>query len=372
MKDKSDADLPYPLKILVVDNLPPWYHGGVQKVIGETAKLLACTQNVHVEIRSGDLESTKSLTWNGISVKTYKTKGWLGYVSLEMLEQLKRDSKKFDILHVHGSGPFVPLVAALARKDTPLVYSAHYHPLASSLSRSPVKRVYDRLCNAYIFKTANKIICVSDTEKSSIQQRFRVPASLLVTIPNGVDVERIVRARPYDIDYKLVLSVGRLERHKLNQLTIAAMQYLPLDYRFYMVGTGSYQKKLQAVVQKLRLEKQIKILNSCSDDEVYRWLKTCSVVVNLSEIEAFGITVLEALAAGKGVIVNDKLGLAELAHRFTGAVFPVSRTQTEPLKLAELIEKVAATRAEGVDLHEFTWDRVTQHLLRVYRDIRQN
>jgi len=372
MKDKSDSDLPRPLKLLVVDNLPPWYRGGVQKVIGETAKQLARMNNVRVEIRSGDLESTKSLTWNGVPIKTYKTTGRLGYASFRMLQQLKRDSKKFDIFHVHGSGPFVPLVAAFARNDTPLVYSAHYHLRASSLARSPVKRVYDRLCNAYIFKRADKIICVSDTEKSSIQQRFKVPASSLITIPNGVDVDRIARARPYDIDYKLVLSVGRLERYKLNQLTIAAMKHLPWDYRFYMIGTGSYQKELQAIVRKRRLDKKIKILDSCSDDEVYRWLKTCSLVVNLSEIEAFGITVLEALAAGKGVIVNNKLGLAELARKYAGAVFPVSRAQTEPVKLADLIKTVAATPVACVDLREFQWDRITRHLLRVYSDISQN
>jgi hypothetical protein len=70
--------------------------------------------------------------------------------------------------------------------------------------------------------------------------------------------------------------------------------------------------------------------------------------------------------------VTSTLNEERSIGKFTGAVFPVSRTQTDPLKLAELIEKVAATRVEGVDLHEFTWDRIRQHLLRVYSDIRQN
>ncbi len=357
------------LKILVVDALPPWYHGGVQKVIGETAKRLVVEHDASVEIRSGDLTSTASLIWNGIPVKTYQTRRWQGYASLAMLKGLKRDLKRFDIVHAHGSGPVVPLLAALARGNTPLVFSAYFHPQASSLAGVPAKWAYDRLCNAYIFSKASRIICDSDTERKCVQHRFRLPARSLTTIPPGVDSVRIIEAKPYDVDYTLILSVGRLEKYKQNQLAIEAMKHLPTHYRFYMIGTGGYQRKLEAIIQKCQLGKRVKILDSCSDDEVYRWLKTCSVVVNLSEIESFGITVLEALAAGKSAIVNNKLGLAELARKFEGAVLPVNRKETDAAKLARMIEEVAGKRIDGVDVNEFQWNRIAQQVLAVYNDV---
>jgi glycosyltransferase involved in cell wall biosynthesis len=360
---------PQGLKILVVDALPPWYHGGVQKVIAETAKRLVAEHDISVEIRSGDLTSTASLVWNGIPVKTYHTRRWQGYASLAMVKEIKRDSKRFDIVHAHGSGPIVPLIAALARGTTPLVFSAHFHPQASSLAGVPAKYAYDRTCNAYVFSKASRIICVSDTERECVQHRFRVPAGLLTTIPNGVDSARIVEAKPYDVDYTLILSVGRLEQYKQNQLMIKAVKHLPAHYRFYMLGTGGYQRKLEALVQKCQLGDRVKIFDSCSDDEVCRWLKTCSVLINLSEIEAFGITVLEALAAGKGVIVNNKLGLAELARKFEGAVFPVNRKETDAAKLAKMIEEVASSRIDPVDLGEFQWNRIARRLEEVYDEI---
>jgi glycosyltransferase involved in cell wall biosynthesis len=369
LEDRASKSSAQGLKILVVDALPPWYHGGIQKVIGETAKRLVAEHDASVEIRSGGSTSSASRVWNGIRVKTYQTRRWQGYASLAMLREIKSDSKRFDVVHAHGSGPIVPLIAALAKGNTPLVFSAHFHPQASSLVRVPAKWAYDHLCNAYIFQKASKVVCVSDTEKKCIEQRFKLPAGSMVTIPNGVDTARIARAKPYDIDYTLVASVGRLEKYKQNQLTIEALKHLPKHYRFLMIGKGPYRNTLEDMIRKNKLGDRAQVLDSCSDDQVYRWLRTCSVFVNLSEIEAFGISVLEALAAGKGVIVNDKLGLAELARKFTGAIFRTDPDLTDPVKLAELIEKVAAKRIDNVNLGEFQWPGIARRLLEVYEDV---
>ncbi len=108
--------------------------------------------------------------------------------------------------------------------------------------------------------------------------------------------------------------------------------------------------------------------NESTDKEVYRWLKTCSVLINLSEIEALGITIVEALAARKGAIVNNKLGLAELAREFEGAVFPVNRKGTDPAELATAIEQIVSRRIAPVDLEEFHWNRIANEVFDVYRD----
>ena len=360
------------LKVLIVTALPPWYRGGVERVVGETAKQLVLNQNAEVEIRCGDLYASQSLVWNGIPVKTYKTTRWQRFASVEMLKEIKRDAKMFDVIHAHGYHTLSSSLAAAERGSTPFVFSAHFHPAASSRALAPVKWIYDRLFNARIFKNSARIICVSETEKKFIRQRFKLPTDSSIVIPNGVNAGEIARANPYKIDYKLILSVGRLVKHKQNQLTIEAMKYIPECYRFYMIGNGGYKRKLEVMARKYGLEARVKVLDSCSDEEVYRWLQTCAVIVNLSEIEAFGITVLEGLAAGKGVIVNNKLGLAELARRFEGAVFPVDREETDSVELAKIIEDVATKRIDRVDLHEFRWDRIAQRVLAVYLDIYQS
>jgi glycosyltransferase involved in cell wall biosynthesis len=360
------------LRILVVAPLPPWHSGGVERVVGEIAKQLSVGKYATVEVYSGDLTASESRIWNGIRVKTYKTKEWRRYASLALFDAIKKESKNFDVVHAHGSGTLIPLIAELAKGETRFVVSPHYHPQASRLSLSAIKRLYDSLFNAYVLRKANRVICVSDIERKYVRRRFKLPASSLVTIPNGIDIGPITKAKPFDVDYKVILSVGRLEKYKQNQLTVEAVKHLPAHYRFYMIGRGSYQRKLEMIIRKHQLEKRVKILGSCSDDDVYRWLRTCSVMVNLSEIEAFGITVLEALAAGKAVVVNNKLGLAELARKFENAVFPIDSNEIDAVKLATIIEEVASRRIGRVDLNEFQWNRIAQRVLEVYGDARDS
>ena len=138
----------------------------------------------------------------------------------------------------------IPLIAALAKGETRFVVSPHYHPHASRLSLSLLKKLYDSLFNAYVLRKASRVICVSDTERRYVQSRFKLPARSLVTIPNGIDIGRITKAKPYDVDYNVILSVGRLEEYKQNQLTIEAVKHLPAHYRFLI----DRQRQLSAEV----------------------------------------------------------------------------------------------------------------------------
>jgi len=93
--------------------------------------------------------------------------------------------------------------------------------------------------------------------------------------------------------------------------------------------------------------------------------------VNLSSIEAFGITVLEALAAGKPVIVNEEGGLRELADKFDG-VFPV---RVHEFKERDSIEKLAKIMRESMgkevktDLDEYDWDIIAKKVEEVYSEV---
>ena len=100
---------------------------------------------------------------------------------------------------------------------------------------------------------------------------------------------------------------------------------------------------------------------------LYSCLKTSALLVNLSEIEAFGITVLEALAAGTPALVNDKLGLSELARRFNRAVFSIPAS-VSARELAQRIIDVARTDIGFVDLNDFRWDRIAARTVEVYEE----
>jgi glycosyltransferase involved in cell wall biosynthesis len=146
------------------------------------------------------------------------------------------------------------------------------------------------------------------------------------------------------------------------------MKYVPEEYYLHIIGNGSYKRDLLKLIRQLKLEKKVRILSDLSDDEIYWWLKTCNLCINLSEAEAFGITVIEALCAGKPVIVNDRGGLAELAKNFPQAILPVKIEKGfSHKKLAELIILHYAKEID-VNLGPFAWKNIAERIKEVYND----
>ena len=356
------------MKILIVAPLPPYYRGGIERVVGELAQRLSRYHDADVHVWSGTLGHAQTCDWEGVHVKTYHTSRRVGYASPQMFVDLKRCGRSFDVIHAHSSGTLVPLMASLTATTTPLVVSPHFHPLASNKLFSRIKPFYERVVDRYTLDKANKVICVSETEAEMMRKRFAI-ADKVVTIYNGVNADKIQSAQPYKFDGKLILYVGRLERYKNIQLVVEAFAHLPKRFVFYIVGEGPYKSRLEALIHHYCLSERVKLLGACPDKELYRCMRTSALLVNLSEIEAFGITVLEALAAGAPALVNETLGLGELARRFDRAVFSIPVEAVSAHELAQAIHDVAGTDVGLVDLNDFRWDRIAARTLDVYKEV---
>ena len=355
------------MNILIIAPLPPYQRGGIERVVGEISRRLVQDHCGDVHVWSGTLGRVQACDWNGVHVKTYHTSKRAGYASLKMFRDLKLSARDFDIIHAHGFSSLIPFATALAAGRTPLVVSPHFHPQASSKLLGVLKLLIERTVDRYTLSRARKVICVSETEAGIIRERFAV-ADKVTIIHNGVDADEIQSAEPYEFDGKLILYVGRLERYKNIHRAIEAIDYMPQDFSFYIIGEGPYESQLAAVIQRNGLSERVRLLGTCADADLYRWIKTSALLVNLSEVEAFGITVLEALAAGKPVLVNDVFGLRELALRFRGAVFSIRADKINSRELARALEATARESSQ-VDLSDFRWERIAAQTLETYKDV---
>jgi len=353
----------------MVAPLPPYHRGGIERVVGELAQRLSLDYDADVHVWSGTLGHARTCDWKGVQLRTYRTSKRAAYASLRMFMDLKRFARDFDVVHAHGSSTLIPLVAALTAGRTPLVISPHFHPQASNQLLGTIKPFYERVVDRYTLDKANKVICVSETETDMIRRRFAI-TDKVVTIYNGVNADEIRSAKPYDFDGTLVLYVGRLERYKNIHRVVEAFAHLPNRFVFYIVGEGPYKSQLEALVHHCGLSERVKLLGACTDTELYRCMRTSALLVNLSEIEAFGITVLEALAAGTPALVNAKLGLYELARRFDRAVFSIPVGAISARELAKTIHDVAGTDIGFVDLNDFRWDRIAAQTFNAYSEAR--
>ncbi len=210
----------------------------------------------------------------------------------------------FDVITAHGtwwghfrSHAFLnPALGAELRKSVmPLVERANYRG-----------------------KRYRKIIAVSELTRRELRETYEVPDEDIVVIPEGVDLDRF---RPDDgrrrawrtkmgFDGELVLLHVTTDFVRKGLRTI--IQSLPLlsaDTRLVVVGgedPGPYLEE----ARRLGVAPQITFVRFA--DAIEDFYAGADIFVFPSHYEAFGLSLLEAMASGLPVICTSGLGAADL------------------------------------------------------------
>ncbi|MFX4262555.1 glycosyltransferase family 4 protein [Pelotomaculum propionicicum] len=343
--------------------------GGVEKLVQKISEELAAKGHEVEIITTGRDDATKTL--NGVSIRSFP-RSFPFYISYSLTDYLIRHGHHYDIVQAHNFHTLIPLQSAYARKKAakkfPLVLMSHYHGKGSSRYSSLLLKSGRRLFSAN-YRSADVILCHTEFESDLLKSHFALPKSKIRIIPGGVDIAGIEKTKPYDDAGKNLCVVSRLEKYKNIHLAIKAMYFLPEEYHLVIIGDGPYKPQLQRITGQLGLVRKVTFKNFVPLMELYSWLKTCALVLNLSDLESFGLTVIEGLAAGKPVVVNNRTALAELAKRFDG-VTAVDAAQLNPRELARAIQRRAETPlAEKPCLGQYTWKAVAEQLLGYYQSI---
>lgn len=189
-------------------------------------------------------------------------------------------------------------------------------------------------------------------------RRWGVPASRIHVIPNGIDASRFAydearrkEARAYHglpEDAYVIGGVGRLAPGKRFDLLVRALARMPGDVRLLLVGGGPEEEALRrlarglGVADRLVLTGERPYLPGPGDDApgVVALLSAMDVLASPSAEEAFGLAVVEALAAGLPVLYASCPAVQDLppgavpgARRITGGCGAYAR-ELLPLRAA--------------------------------------
>ena len=310
---------------------------------------------------------------NGVTVRRFPS--WAPhdayYVSPWQLVGLARRAQAFDLVHAHSFQALTCLNGALAAgRKRPFVFTPHYHGQGETVVRNLLHLPW-RIPGRWLFRRAQRVICVSSAERARLRQHF--PHARAVIIPNGVPLDGLRAAVSWPQDRQggpVILYVGRLERYKNVDRLIACVPCLPADCRLIIVGSGPHKHELLQQIGRLSRSDRgrVQITSDLTDEELIRWYKTCDVCVNLSGSEAFGITLLEALAAGKPVLANDIPAFREIST-LSPLVHLVNLRRLDDAGLARALVSAMARSGSPPDLTAYTWDEVARRTLGVYREV---
>lgn len=346
------------MKILFVTHRYPPRTGGVETHVREIATRLA-DRGHEVTVFSADAGSdvpTKS-TDDGVRVHRFRSVSPNGafYVAPRMVAAVRRAD--IDIVHAHNYHAFPLFFAALGATDERFVVTTHYHSESASRFRDVLLSLY-RPFGRWAIGQADEVIAVSEWERDRLYEDFGVDA---IVIPNGVDVERFANAEPEQRERPYLLCVGRMEVYKGVQHVIRALSDMS-EYELVVAGNGPYREELERIAREEGVADRIDFLGYVDDDRLPRLYAGADVYVTLSEFEAYGMTVAEALAAGTPCVIRERGGLVDWTDN--DGVVGISDISLGTIRTGV----IEATMSDPVSDPLQTWAAVTDEMEVVYRD----
>ena len=227
-----------------------------------------------------------------------------------------------DVIHVHYPSlhPFGPF-KAFQDNDTKLVCTEHW----SKVQNKTLKRenqIYLQDCVKYY----DHLICVGEPLVKSIRELTGTKRPISV-LPNIVSKEFsfsedhcVTKGRKFRF-----IGVGRLVKLKRFDLMIKAFidafkgnDKVKLD----IIGGGDEYTQLKKLIQLNQAEDQVSLLGIMNRKEVAAYYKKCNALLVSSNLETFGIPIIEAMATGLPVVTTDAMGFPSLFHKEHGYIVP--------------------------------------------------
>ena len=278
-----------------------------------------------------------------------------------------------DALHVF----FAPAYSAPLRLAAPTVVTMHdvsfaAHPEWFRWREGARRRWLARQTMA----KAWAVITVSNFSRSEILRCFDVTRSQVHVVRSGIMTRP---ARQHEANRALVLYVGSIfNRRHLPTLirALTKVRTLVPDAELAIVGPDrTYPRQdLAALAVQTGVQDHVAFRAHVPENELAALYDQANVFVFLSEYEGFGLTPLEALAAGVPIVVAETPVARELYAEAALYVPVANVTATADAIVALLTD--APLRARQLDhartvLPRFTWARAARETLTVLKDTAQ-
>ncbi len=334
--------------------------GGVELYVQQLCEGLASRGHA-VKVYTSDLDQHTQRTYlktgldqsEGEAVSVDRLHAWFlpglgGYpLLLGLPGKLAEESP--DVFHGHSfyysTADLTGTIARIKRK--PFVFNPYYYPRGTLKSRLYRKTIGQLVMNADV------VVCISEFEKNLIEASgFSVKRFELVS--PGVDLQEFERAHlpfyeRYGIDVSkkhILLFVGRLAPEKgLDILLQSFSSALDLEPEMLLVVVGpdaGYQQTLVGLAASLGCAQNTVFTGPLDRIDLVAAFQQATLFVFPTRYEAFGIVLVEAMAAGLPIVASRAAAVPFVVpDRECGLLSPVGDSSTIAGNIVELVRNPA-------------------------------
>lgn len=287
------------------------------------------------------------------------------------LPQLQKRFGTYDLIHLHGPVPTFSDVFLLAGRwgldgERPALVYTHHAPV--DLNSFPFRLLapsYNAL-QERMARLADHVVATTPTYGQRLSRH--VPPQKLSVVPWGVDYEQfqapIEKNGPFT-----ALFLGQIRPYKGLPVLLRAFQGLA-DARLWVIGDGHQARTNRKLAQELGLE-NVTFWGRLPDEAMIRGLRQAHVLVlpSVTHSEAFGLALLEGMAAGCVPVASHLPGVADVVGN-EGFTFPVGNAEA----LREILSRLQ--QDEALRLHHaqlaqaraglYPWERVVFGYERIF------
>jgi glycosyltransferase involved in cell wall biosynthesis len=217
-----------------------------------------------------------------------------------------------------------------------------------------------------VYRRCN-FLAVSPSTKQDLIARG-VAAERIRIVPNGVDCARYQPPRETPTGAPTLLWFGRVEPYKRLDVILHAFVRIRAQIpavRLVIVGSGTGLERTRELAAQLGLADAVTCTGLVSEAEKIRHMHAAHLVLNTSEKEGWGLTVVEAGACGLPTIASDVPGLRDaVLHGHTGLLVPHGDVAALAAASVDLLRDHARRRQLGGAARRwaerFSWDGVAR------------
>lgn len=299
------------------------------------------------------------------------------------LKKKLRFSDDKTVLHFHNQYNlffFLKMIPLHLRNKCIVAYTIHtgIWSLSWKTIEKTVKKKYFQEIEC--MKKADLIYALNQETVENAIKQISVDENKFVLINNGVnaaiyheltDGEKDVARKRYGFEGKKVfLQVGSIYENKGQKRSITRMRRLledNPDYMFAYAGgivSEEYKNEIDEYVNSLGLQSQVRYVGMVSPgkdlNELYN---TAEATIFSSDYEAFGLVIIESMAAGVPVLIDES---SSLPNR-PGNIF-YNDTNFEEIVTHEILNenrrKFHAGEARRNVMNNYSWDKIAEDYLR--------
>jgi glycosyltransferase involved in cell wall biosynthesis len=367
--------------------------GGVETNVRAIASALRA-RGQDVEIFTSDVydeprwerRSDFSPTVDGVPVHRYPAyKKLIPHLTLPLLPGLITGLSDFepDIIHAHSHRYGHVLEAAVVARERrrPLIVSLHYHPADHQETqwKRGLLRLQDFGFGASAYRVAHALVVETKQEADRVSEF--APSDRIHIIPPGIHLaawKEKNHEHEADLPDRYILYAGRVASNKGLAILLRAYAQIPASLRIPLVILGrdwGERAGLEALAQSLEIRREILWLGHVDDEARYRrvfW--GASLFALPSEYEAFGLVLLEAMAAEVPIVASAVGGVPEvLESGRSGRLVPYGRVDAWTRALSELLEdrpqRQGLVRAGRDRVEGLTWGHSADLHVQLYHEV---